>query len=171
MHSLDLETPEQTPKELTKSAFAKRHGLTNGRISQMIGQGMPTLPNGRVEVEAADAWISANINRRSSSAKQEAATLSKVKQEREEAQRDLLRLQLAEKERRLIDRKGVELALFERARAERDAHLAWIARLAPKLASELDIDLSKLFAALDREMRLHLEELADTPLGDLAHDT
>lgn len=128
------------------------------------------LPNGRINVAAADAWISANINRRTASAKSSADQLAKVKQEREEAQRDLLRLQLAEKEKRLVDRKGVELALFERARAERDAHMAWVSRVAPALATELDTDLAQVFAFLDREMRQHLEELAETPLSELTRD-
>ena len=69
-----------------------------------------------------------------------------------------------------MDRKGVELALFERARAERDAHMAWVSRIAPELATELQADLSAVYAFLDREMRHHLEDLASTSLQELAPD-
>ena len=166
----NLDLTDQTPPELTKKAFADRLGVTAGRVSQMIAQGLPVLPNGRVNVEAAEAWVSANVNHRSDASKGASDKLAQVKREREEAQRDLLRLQLAEKEKRLVDRKGVELALFERARAERDAHMAWVSRIAPELATELQVDLSAVFAFLDREMRRHLEDLASTPLQELAPD-
>ncbi|MGV6849757.1 MAG: hypothetical protein ACWA5A_15400 [Marinibacterium sp.] len=105
----NLELTDQEPTELTKTAFAKRIGLTAGRVSQMISDGLPVLTNGKVNVEADKAWIDANVNHRNSVAKGAASELAKVKQEREEAQRDLLRLQLAEKEKRLIDRKAVEV--------------------------------------------------------------
>ncbi|PCH70207.1 MAG: hypothetical protein COC12_08530 [Rhodobacteraceae bacterium] len=167
---LDIDAPKKTPDELTKSAYARRHDLTNGRISQMLGQGLPVLDNGRIPVEAADAWITANINRRASNSKDVTSKLSKVKQEREEANRDLLRLQLAEKQSRLIDRKQAEVATFERARAERDRHLAWVSRVAPVLASALNAELRDVYAILDREMRDHLRDLADTPIGDLQND-
>lgn len=164
---LDLETPELTAPELTKSAFARYSGLSTGRISQLIKDGLPVLPNGRILVADADTWINANVKRRSSDLNSDAFRLSSAKVEREEAQRDLLRLQVAEKENRLIDRKAVELAIFERARGERDAHLAWVSRIAPKLASELGVELSTVFSILDREIRDHLTDLADTPMEEL----
>jgi hypothetical protein len=167
MDQLNLDAHEATAAELKKSAFARRHALTNGRISQMLSQGMPVLDNGKIPVEAADAWITANINRRASSTKDASSKLSQVKQEREEAQRDLLRLQLAEKQDRLIDRKQAEITTFERARAERDRHMAWVSRIAPVLASALNAEQRDVYAILDREMRDHLRDLADTSIGDL----
>ena len=55
--------------------------------------------------------------------------------------------------------------VFARARAERDAHMAWVQRTAPLLAAEVWADPRATFAALDRMMREHLEYLADMPLG------
>ena len=55
--------------------------------------------------------------------------------------------------------------VFARARAERDAHMAWVQRTAPLLAAEVGADPRATFAALDRMMREHLEYLADMPLG------
>lgn len=167
MDMLNLDAPEATPNELIKSAFARRHGLTNGRISQLLGQGLPVLDNGKIPVVSADAWITANVNRRTSNTKDVSSKLAKVKREREEAQRDLLRLQLAEKQDRLIDRKQAEITTFERARAERDRHMAWISRVSPVLASALNAELRDVYTILDREMRDHLRELSDTPIEDL----
>lgn len=50
---------------------------------------------------------------------------------------------------------------------ERDAHIAWVQRSAPVIASELGCDPVKAFTILDRLMREHLEHLADTPLDVL----
>ncbi|MGV6839268.1 MAG: hypothetical protein ACWA40_03650 [Planktomarina sp.] len=166
---LDLNLEKSTAPEMTKGEYARHAGVSNGRISHMIKDGLPVLPNGRIPVQDADMWITTNVNSRSNALKSDVNRLSLAKIEREEAQRDLLLLQVAEKEQRLIDRQAVEQALFERARGERDAHLAWVARVAPKLATELDVDLSLVFSALDREMRDHLTELSQTPLEDLSN--
>lgn len=162
--------PEQVPAEMTKTAFAGHLGVTSGRISQMIADGLPVLPNGKVGVEAAEAWYRANVRHKTDGAKRQADKLTDLKVEREQAQRDLLRMEIERKRGALIDRKLVELAIFERARAERDAHIAWIQRTAAPLAAELGVDLNRLIAALDREMRQHLQELADTPLPELLRD-
>ncbi|KKL88535.1 hypothetical protein LCGC14_1923770, partial [marine sediment metagenome] len=118
----------QTPKEMTKTAFAAHLGVSSGRVSQMIKNGLPVLGNGRVPLVAAEAWYRANIRQKAGDAQHSASVLSRVKQEREEAQRDLLQLDLARKRGQLIDRAEVELALHDRARAERDAHTAWVSR-------------------------------------------
>ena len=76
-------------------------------------------------------------------------------------------LQVEEKAGRLIDRRAAEAAIFERARAERDAHLAWCSRIAPLIATETGCNLAPLFASLDREMRTHLDELATLSIEDL----
>lgn len=161
---------QQTPKEMTKSAFAARLGVSAGRVSQMVKTGLPVLDNGRVPVDAADAWYRANIRQKAGEAQHSASVLSRVKQEREEAQRDLLQLELAKRRGELIDRREVELALHDRARGERDAHTAWVSRVAPIIAAELGVDLARLYASLDRELREHLQELSDTPLSELLKD-
>ena len=162
--------PAALPDEISKTEFARQRDISPGRVSQMIRDGLPTTPAGRIPVEAADAWIAANVRHRTSKVKADAAELSRVKIEREAAQRDLLRLQVAEKERRLIDRKTVEQAIFELARAERDAHLSWVARIASPVAAEITCDPGALYAALDREMRRHLADLSETPIEDLVDD-
>ena len=162
--------PEQQPAEMTKTAFAAFLGVTAGRVSQMINDGLPVLPNGKVPLDAANAWYGANVRQTSDQSKHSSNALARIKSEKESAQRDLLLIDLERKRGALIDRKAVELALHDRARGERDAHTAWVSRIAPVLASELGVDLAALYAALDREMRLHLQELSETPLTELLND-
>ena len=69
------------------------------------------------------------------------------------------------KTRTLVETAAATRTVFARARAERDAHMAWVQRTAPLLAAELGADPRATFAALDRMMREHLEHLADLPLG------
>lgn len=162
--------PEQGPAEMTKTAFAVHLGVSAGRVSQMITSGLPVLANGKVPVDAADAWYRANIRQKANGAKHSANQLSDIRVQHEGARRDLLLMDIKQRSGVLIDRKAVEVALFDRARAERDAHTAWVSRVAPVIAAELGVDLSNLFAALDREMRQHLQELSETPLSELMPD-
>lgn len=162
--------PETAPKEITKTAFAARLGVTAGRVSQMISEGLPVLPSGKVPLDAGEEWYRSNVRQKVEGAGKASRDLSQVKLQREAAQRDLLLMEIERKNGALIDRKTVELALYDRARGERDAHIAWVSRVAPALAAELAIDLGPLYAALDREMRQHLQELSETPLEDLLPD-
>jgi DNA-binding transcriptional regulator YdaS (Cro superfamily) len=50
-------------KAITKSALARRLGVTRGRISQLCSQGMPVLANGCVDVDVACQWISEHVDR------------------------------------------------------------------------------------------------------------
>ena len=74
--------------------------------------------------------------------------------------------ELAVKVRRdeLVDRAKARRAVFARARADRDMHMAWVMRTVPVIAAEIGVDEHKLFAALDAAMREHLQMLAATPL-------
>ena len=46
------------PEILTKAALAEELDVTRGRISQLIGQGMPVRPDGRIaRTLAAGSWI------------------------------------------------------------------------------------------------------------------
>ncbi|MEM9764667.1 MAG: hypothetical protein AAF968_19555 [Pseudomonadota bacterium] len=130
---------------------------------------MPLTPNGRVPREEAAEWYRANIaahRRKSDPIPLDAHPRRRLEHLR--AEREALELAKARGE--LIDRSEASRAVFERAKAERDAHLAFVARIAPQLAGELDADPAATFAALDREMRAHLAELAETPLEAFERD-
>lgn len=167
----NLDAPEQTPSAVSKGYFAQMLGITPGRVSQLIEQGLPVRLDGRIDVDAGREWFEANVNRRAGNAEPppmaRMSELAEARLARERAQSELLQQKAAKQAGRLVDRATVERAAFERARAERDAHLGFAARIAPRIAAELGVDARALFAALDREMREHLNRLADTPLTAL----
>ena len=66
----------------------------------------------------------------------------------------------------LVSREAVRIAVFSWARQERDSWLAWCRRVVPLVASETGANPGTLFAALDRHVREHLNDLAE-PLLDI----
>lgn len=146
-------------------------GLSPGRISQLVAQGMPTTHDGRIDPEAARAWMESHLDpsrRRVNGRLAPAVRGLRAEIEAEKLRR--LRMENDRRAGRLVDRAQAEAAIFQRARQERDAHLAWVLRTAPVLAAELGVDPSRMFTALDRHMRRHLAELADTPMEELPHE-
>ena len=77
------------------------------------------------------------------------------------------RLRLETEKGRLISRDEIKVAIYNRARRERNAHLAWALRVSPQLAAELAVDPALMFTALDRHLREHLADLSKTPLLEL----
>jgi hypothetical protein len=61
----------------------------------------------------------------------------------------------------LIDRAKAVAQVFRLARDERDAWVNWPARVASMLAAELEVDTHKLHTVLERQVREHLNELAE----------
>lgn len=159
----------------TKTEFAARVGLTKGRVSQLLAEGLPVRPDGRINIVAGLAWMETNLDpsRRNKGgvAGQGTASIADVRRAHLLVQVQRARLAYDKERGKLIDTDAATMTVFARARAERDAHLAWIQRAAPALAAELGADPRATFAALDRLMREHLEHLADTPLGNLRDAT
>jgi hypothetical protein len=160
---------------VSKAAFAEKVGLTRGRISQLIAQGLPVRADGRIEVEAGLRWMEDNLdadrrNKGGSQAPAGAPTLAEAKRLHEILKIQRARLALDKERGDLVSRAEVKAAVFARARRERDAHMAWVARTAPQLAAELGADPARTFASLDRLMREHLLDLARTPLQVLADE-
>lgn len=158
------------PDGMTKTAFAKEVGLARSRISQLVDEGLPVLPNGRIDPEEGRAWMAEWLDpKRRDAAKEgagEASQGGKVAQIRAASMMRDLRLKdlaVLKAENAVIDREKAEAAIFERARFERDAWTGWAARTAARLAAELGADPEQTFAALDREVRAHLDDLASKP--------
>ena len=151
---------------MTRTAFAARIGISRQRVAQLVKDGMPSLPNGRIDPEPAEAWYRRTADPRRRAAFRAdppagaRAELDALKVERE-------RLALEKDRGALIERDGVRRFLEGRARGERDAWLGWAVRTAPLLAGELGVDPGPLFAALDREVRAQLVELAERPVGEM----
>ncbi|WP_426954128.1 hypothetical protein [Muricoccus radiodurans] len=77
------------------------------------------------------------------------------------------RLRLDERRGKLIDKARALLLVHRLAREERDAILAWPARVAAELAAELGVDPHRLQTLMDSRLRQHLSERgeAHVPLG------
>ena len=188
--------------------FAQRVGLAPSRVNKLIKEGLPVLPNGRIDTEAAIQWLEDNLDpERRARAKQGSAgavtgaavpiprpapvrpvaaapavpaapssaapasaagaPMAEVRRQHEIVKVARARLRLETEKGRLINRDEVKVAIFNRARRERNAHLAWGLRVAPQLAAELSVDPALMFTTLDRHLREHLADLARTPLLEL----
>ncbi len=159
----------------SKSLFAARVGLSKGRVSQLVAAGLPVREDGRVDIEAGLAWMESNLDpakRNKGGAKIEeekdnGPSLGEARRMHLIVQIERAKIALKQERGELISADQATVTVFNRARAERDAHIAWVQRSAPILAGELGCDPAQMFAALDRLMREHLEHLADTPLDVL----
>ncbi|HDR30014.1 hypothetical protein [Rhodovulum sp.] len=161
----------------SKSDFAARVGLTKGRISQLVAEGLPVRSDGRIDVAVGLAWIENNLDparRNKGGAASQArnpTTLAEAKRLHEIVKVQRAKLAYERERGELVETAAATRTVFARARAERDAHMAWVQRTAPLLAAELGADPRATFAALDRMMREHLEHLADLPLGSIGDGT
>jgi len=75
------------------------------------------------------------------------------------AQERRVRLQRMKGE--LVDRAKAVAQVFKLARDERDAWVNWPARVAAMMAAELEVDPHRLHTALERQVRAHLNQLAE----------
>ena len=167
MNLLDgMDAQELQPETLSKKGFAEHLGITPGRVSQLIAQGLPVEPNGRVNVDKATGWYRRNVdpNRRQASAGDRLPGSSRGEYDRIRAER--ARLALDRESGALVDRAAVERAVFDRARGERDSWIGWSSRAAATLAGELGIEPGDAFAVLDRLVRDQLAALASRPLSE-----
>ena len=157
---------DRAPSRLLRKAdFAKLMEVTPGYVSQLIHKGLPVEPNGRIDPDKGRAWWDANLGPGRRKPRDGAqGTLARLKAEIDAERLKHLRIETAERERRLVDRDAARREVLAAARAERDAHLAWVMRTSPVLAAELGVDAGRMFTALDREMREHLRQLSETPL-------
>lgn len=157
---------------VTKAAFARQQGLAASRITQLIAEGMPVQPDGKINASKASQWMAKNLDSHRREARKPGSlsgsgtttTAAQVRTAKLFRETKLLDLQLQQAEGKLIDRAKAEAAIFERARLERDSLLAWAARSAPVIANETGADPTVVFATLDRLVREHLDQMAGTPL-------
>jgi hypothetical protein len=71
------------------------------------------------------------------------------------------KLRLEERRGQLVDKRRALLLVHRLAQEERDAVLAWPARVAAELAAELGVDAHRLQTMLDKSLRAHLAERND----------
>ena len=160
---------------ISKSAFAKRVGLSPARITQLIAEGLPVEPNEKIDESKARKWIEQNLDGHRREARKPGSTggpltgnVSQLRAAKLLREAQLLDLDLKRRQGELVDRRAAELAVFERARYERDCWTGWAARAARDVAAACGGDPIEAHAALDRAVRAHLEELAKSPLRGLS---
>jgi hypothetical protein len=71
------------------------------------------------------------------------------------------RLRLDERKGKLVDKARALLLVHRLAREERDAILAWPARVVAEMAAELGVDVHRLQTMMDTRLRQHLAERHD----------
>lgn len=71
------------------------------------------------------------------------------------------RLRLDERRGQLVDKRRALLLVHRLAKEERDAVLAWPARVAAEMAAELGVDAHRLQTMMDARLRQHLAERHD----------
>lgn len=160
--ALDIDRPIGPPRELSKSGFANLIGVSPGRVSQMIKEGLPVEPNGKIDVARGKLWFQENVNQRRSVAQRPAELpLGSRSKEghrdrllREQADNAALKNQILRRE--YVKASEVEARWSDVLRRLRSKILAVPSRVRqanPHLTAQ-DV------AAFDSELRAALEELA-----------
>jgi phage terminase Nu1 subunit (DNA packaging protein) len=152
------------PEVVTKAAFADELGLSKARITQLVAKGLPVTSSGRIPRKAALAWYEEHVAPHRRKALRATPFHATARGELDQLRVERERLALARDRAELVERAAVERAAFARARADRDALIGWASRVSAQLAAELGADPAAAFVALDRLVREHLAERADTPL-------
>lgn len=159
MHSepSDLFGPAQPPRFVSKANFAKMVGLSKGRISQLIKEGLPVEPNGLIDAAQGRCWMEDNLDGRR---RKQPQTSRSVRDRREEIDLEKAEIELKRLKGELIERTVVERAVFAKARAERDAWQTWPLRISAEMASALGVEEGVLLTVLRRAVRDELARLA-----------
>jgi hypothetical protein len=150
---------------VSKRGFAELIGVTPGRVSQMLKDGLPVEPNGRIVVDAGRAWVTANVdpNRRRLHLDGDGPVRSS-KAKKETAEAEIAHLRAAQLGGELIERAATLQAIEGRSRFEQEAWIGWVNRASPEIAAAVNADLAAVVAVLDRLVREQLATLATTPL-------
>lgn len=153
---------------VTKKQFAGILGVSPGRISQMIKQGLPVEANGKIDVARGRMWYADNIDGRAQPAGDLFQASMSAREERDFQEARIRRMKADQLAEVLVDKAEMERVIFGRARADRDAWLAWPVDAAATIAAELHIDEAGLVPVLKRLVRDHLDELSERSHADLA---
>ncbi|PZA12751.1 DNA packaging protein [Rhodopseudomonas palustris] len=90
--ALDTDRPIGSPRELSKSGFANFIGVSPGRVSQMIRDGLPVESSGKIDVARGQIWFQENVDQRRSVAQRQ-SELPLVSRNKESHRDRLLREQ------------------------------------------------------------------------------
>lgn len=151
---------------LSKSAYARRRGVTEGAVRQAIKAGRISIgDDGKIDPELADVEWEQNTNpgytagRKSSKA--ESSSLHNAKTAHEVLKAQTAKVNLDKLKGSLIDRDKALAHVFKLARSERDSWLNFPARVSAELASKLNADENQVYSLLTEYITRHLKELSE----------
>ena len=150
--------------------YARHRGVAHSAVQKAVETGrIRTLPDGRIDSEAADREWQANTEARPIGATKRrggddddafgAAQYSKARAVREHYQARLSKLEYEEKVASLISTDEVRIATFNKLRLFRDGMLNIPDRIAAMLAAETEA--AKCYEILATEIRKALNEFSD----------
>lgn len=154
------------PKTMRKSSFAQLIGVSPGRVSQMIADGLPVEPDGRVDVARGKLWVQANVSQTRAAAQSRQSELLPLGAQLDPAaermrllreQADSVALKNAALRRELVPAAEVEREWSGILRLIRSGILAAPSRLRQLLPHLTADDVEQI----DSELRRVLEEIAN----------
>ena len=165
MNALHSSSMVEAPRTLRKMDFAKEIGVTPGRVSQMVRDGLPVEPNGRIDVARGKLWVKDNVDPTRSAAQSDQGALpfaAKRDASEERArlikeQADALEIKNALARRNLLKADQVERTWADILQRIRSSVLAVPARLAEERPHLAPDDMR----AIDRALRAALEDAAN----------
>jgi len=159
-----------SPEIISKAEFGRRINVSRQRIYQLVKEGLPVTTDNKIDFAKAKRWVSKHLDQHRREARKPGVTgdapttASEARSQKLEWEAQLRELEFRKRSGELVDRAATERTIFERATAERDRWIGWVARATAQIATEAEVDPTKLHSVLDRLVRDQLMQLAATPL-------
>ena len=163
-------------KGLSIRGYARHRGCSETAVRKALATGrIAKEPDGTIDPEKADAAWAANTSRSPSGRKVESASpseaskakgngkvteLTRARLDKLEVDVEHTRVKVDRLKGQLLDRNRVVQEVFAYFRMERDAWLAWPARVSARLASRLGLEHQVVHTALEELVHEHLSELS-----------
>lgn len=160
---------------LSKSAYARHRGVTEGAVRYAIKAGRISVEaDGKIDPGKADIEWEQNTHKgynqpKNQSADSDSSDLKTVnptnyqqaKTAHEVLKAQTAKIQLDKLKGSLVDREKALAHVFRLARVERDSWINFPARVSAEMAAKLGVDEMILFNALTEYITRHFEELSE----------
>ncbi|SDE93187.1 hypothetical protein [Rhodospira trueperi] len=174
---------------ITKAEFARRLGVSRGRVSQLVQAGMPTREGGKLDEAEARAWYAANIDpsrRRGCAVVSEGALkvlaaemppsglrngphgaapsdLTTWRTEHERLKAEERAMRLARERGETLPKADVARLFGDLGRHHRETWSQFPTRVAPLLAAEFGVSEPAMLHALETHVRNQLSAMVEAP--------
>jgi hypothetical protein len=153
---------------LSQRAFARQRGVTHQTVRKAIARGrIVPLPDGTIDPEAANrTWppsapsVKHDVPGSAAIPGFDPLALERARAAKTAIEAERAALELRRRQGELVDRALGERLVFAFGRRQRDAWLAWPARIGAELAAALGIDGAALVVQLEAYVARQLEELS-----------